>query len=168
MTKFEKVSYEQYVRGVYDIGPQYSMFEAGYGEEWEDIILPKRATKHSAGYDFFAPYSITILPGCAGVIYTGIRVMIPDDMFLAIYPRSSLGIKRQVTLANTVGIIDADYYHADNEGHIVVKLINNGANTVIIKKGQAFAQGIFQKYYTTDDDSASGTRTGGIGSTDNT
>ena len=172
MTKFEKVSYKQYIS---DLGfdpreKQMSIFDEALEyvmrKEYDEIILPHRSTQCSAGYDFFAPYDVSIAPGDSCTIYSGIRVIMPPDRFLAVYPRSGLGIKYRVTLANSTGIIDADYKDANNEGHIIIKLVNDGTRTVDIRKGSAFAQGIFQAYFLTDDDAAFGKRTGGLGSTD--
>jgi len=90
-----------------------------------------------------------------------------DDEYLAIYIRSSIGTKYMVRMCNQVGIIDADYYNnIDNEGHIWIKLQNHGDKDYIIKKGDAFAQGIIMKYLVCDDDNSLGDRIGGIGSTD--
>lgn len=133
---------------------------------YEDIILPKRATKGSAGYDFFAPNEVQLKPNETAKIPTGIRVKIDEGWVLKVYPRSSLGFKYRLTLDNTVGIIDSDYYNADNEGHIFIKVTNLGDKNLVIQKGMAFAQGIFVEYGVTYDDCVCEQRTGGIGSTD--
>jgi len=153
IAKFEKVSVTQF-DGVAPISA------------YEEIILPKRATSGSAGYDFFAPASFNVAPGKTVKVATGIRVKIDEGWVLKIYPRSSLGFKYRLTLNNTVGIIDSDYCFADNEGHIFIKLTNCGDLPLTIEKGQAFAQGIFVEYGITVDDDACGVRTGGFGSTD--
>ena len=132
---------------------------------YDDIKLPKRATKGSAGYDFYAPFDFTLLPGKTIKIPTGIRCKIDDGFVLKIYPRSSFGFKYRATLDNTVGIIDSDYFNADNEGHIFVKITNNGEKTLNVCTGDAFCQGIFVEYFLTCDDDATEIRTGGIGST---
>lgn len=134
---------------------------------YEAIKLPKRATKDSAGYDFFTPFSFHINPGQSIVIPTGIRTRIDEGWVLQIYPRSGLGFKYRVQLANTVGIIDGDYFNAENEGHIMIKITNDckKPKTLILESGQAFAQGIFHEYGITVDDDADGLRTGGFGST---
>ena len=134
---------------------------------YEDIKLPCRATSGSAGYDFFAPYDITLRPNETAKIPTGIRVRIDDGWVLSIYPRSGLGFKYRLQLNNTVGIIDSDYYRSDNEGHIFIKITNdtNEGKTVEIPAGTAFAQGIFTEYGITVDDEATGVRNGGMGST---
>ena len=153
IAKFYKVSETEYLKN-------------GTAETYSDILLPKRATKHSAGYDFFAPESFTLSPNQTIKIATGIRVKIADGWVLKIYPRSSLGFKFRLSLDNTVGIIDGDYFNADNEGHIFVKMTNNGNKELTVEKGTAFAQGVFVEYGITEDDECETTRHGGIGSTD--
>lgn len=138
----------------------------GTKEDYDGIILPRRATSGSAGYDFFAPHSFSLKSGETAKIATGIRVKIDDGWVLKIYPRSSLGFKYRLTLDNTVGIIDSDYYFADNEGHIFIKMTNCGDKDLTVEKGKAFAQGIFIEYGITVDDDCTATRTGGLGSTD--
>ncbi len=133
---------------------------------YSDIILPKRATKGSAGYDFFAPYAFSLEPNQTAKIPTGVRVRIDDGWVLKVYPRSSLGFKYRLTLNNTVGIIDSDYFYADNEGHIFIKITNCGDKPLSVAKGGAFAQGVFVEYGITIDDECEIERTGGIGSTD--
>lgn len=80
--------------------------------------------------------------------------------------RSSVGFKYHTILSNVTGVIDADYVNANNEGHIFVKLVNHGDKDFVVNAGDDVVQGIFMKYDITDDDAASGDRTGGIGSTD--
>ncbi len=153
IAKFEKVSLNQYLLD-------------GIKEDYENIILPRRATSGSAGYDFFSPIPFTLNPGETIKVPTGIRAKIEDGWVLKIYPRSSLGFKYRLTLNNTVGIIDSDYYFAENEGHIFIKITNCGEKVLEIEKGKAFAQGIFLEYGITYDDEATASRTGGMGSTD--
>lgn len=150
---FEKVSQSQFEKDCPD-------FKA-----YDDIILPKRATKGSAGYDFFAPFDFSLKAHETIKIPTGIRVIIDEGYLLQIFPRSSLGFKYRLQLDNTVGIIDSDYYHAKNEGHIMIKMTNNSEEEINIRKGEAFAQGIFTEYGITYDDEASEERVGGFGST---
>ena len=140
--------------------------KSGGEEEYLNVSLPKRATSGSAGYDFFAPKGYTLLPGETVKIPTGIRVKIDDGWVLTIFPRSSLGFKYKLRLDNTVGIIDSDYYYAENEGHIFIKLTNCGDKPLTIEKGKAFAQGVFLEYGVTYDDDSDGVRTCGFGSTD--
>ena len=86
------------------------------------------------------------------------------------YPRSGLGFKTGIHMANTCGIIDADYYNADNEGHIMIKLVNDSSLSDIVKfeAGDAFCQGIFVQFGVTYDDNEydKGIRKNGFGSTD--
>ncbi len=138
----------------------------GTKEEYSNIILPKRATSGSAGYDFFAPKTFTLNAGETIKIATGVRVQIDEGWALKIYPRSSLGFKYRLTLNNTVGIIDSDYFFADNEGHIFIKMTNCGNSPITVERGKAFAQGVFVEYGITVDDECDACRTGGIGSTD--
>lgn len=134
---------------------------------YESIRLPRRATAGSAGYDFFAPTDIVLAPGETIKIPTGIRAQMEQEWVLKVYPRSGLGFKYRLQMNNTVGIIDSDYYYSDNEGHIFMKIMNDGreGKTVEIKAGEGFAQGIFLEYGITVDDDASEKRNGGFGST---
>ena len=136
-------------------------------EHYGDIKLPRRATVGSAGYDFFAPYDLTLDPNQTVTVPTGIRVKMDEGWVLMLFPRSGLGFKYRLTFDNTVGIIDSDYYFSDNEGHIYIKL-TNGEKPLSIKKGEAFAQGVFVPYGVTVDDNTASTRNGGFGSTDRT
>ncbi len=160
IAKFEKVSLSQFKND----------WEYGNAEEvYESIKLPKRATVGSAGYDFFAPIDITLLPNQTIKVPTGIRAKIDEEWVLKLYPRSGLGFKFRLQLNNTVGIIDSDYYYSDNEGHIFCKLTNdtNEDKTVTIKAGEGMFQGIFVEYGITVDDDATDIRNGGFGSTSN-
>ena len=131
-----------------------------------DIPLPRRATKGSAGYDFFAPETFSLDKGETIKIATGIRAKVQNGFVLMIFPRSGLGFKYRLTLDNTVGIIDSDYFNADNEGHIFIKMTNCGDKPLTVEKGKAFAQGVFLPFGITVDDVCEKTRTGGFGSTD--
>ena len=165
IAKFEKVSFEQFKKDYIDCFNEED--ELKIKEIYDSIKLPKRATKGSAGYDFYSPVSFTLKPCETIKIPTGIRVKIDDGWFLANFPRSGLGFKYRLQLNNTVGIIDADYYNALNEGHIMIKVTNNSLEnkTLELKKGDAFAQGIFMIYGITCDDETNEIRTGGFGST---
>lgn len=145
--------------------PQYS--EAEISGMYEALELPRRATKGSAGYDFFAPFRFSLPPGETIRIPTGIRVKIDENWVLKLYPRSGLGFRYRLQMNNTVGIIDSDYYNSDNEGHIFIKMTNdtNEGKTVDVMQGTGFAQGIFIEYGITVDDEAEGIRNGGLGST---
>lgn len=165
VAKFEKVSYEQFLKDWLDTFGTCS--ETRVKEIYDSIALPKRATTGSAGYDFFAPIKLTIEPGKTIKVPTGIRVKMLSDWVLSIYPRSSLGFKFRLQLNNTVGIIDSDYYNSSNEGHMFIKVTNdtNENKTVEVEAGQGFAQGIFTQYGVTYDDDCEGVRDGGFGST---
>lgn len=136
-------------------------------EAYLNIRLPERATIGSAGYDFVSPVGFCLHPGESILIPTGIRCRLATNWVLKIYPRSGLGFKYRVQLNNTVGIIDSDYYYSDNEGHIKVKITNDSKDVkdLVISAGDKFCQGIFVEYGITVDDSCSGIRNGGFGST---
>lgn len=163
IAKFHKVSFEQFAEGFADYSTDLALVRKIY----DGIRLPKRATAGSAGYDFFAPFSITLAPGETMKIPTGIRCEMDYDWVLKLYPRSGLGFKYRLQLNNTVGIIDADYFASDNEGHIMAKITNdtNENKTVEIPAGTGFMQGIFVEYGITMDDEATEIRNGGFGST---
>ncbi len=155
MRKFEVISINQFNKDFKDIDTNY-----------EDIIIPKKSTKFSAGYDFYMPYDLTIKKDEVVLIPTGIKVILNSDEFLGIYIRSSLGFKYNLRMCNQVGIIDSDYYNnTSNEGHIFVKLKNEGDNDIILKKYDRYVQGIIQKYYIVDNEKEiEDIRVGGIGS----
>ena len=163
IAKFHKVSFEQFAEGFAD----YSKDLAVVRKIYDSIKLPKRATKGSAGYDFFAPVGIVLAPGETMKVPTGIRCEMEYDWVLKLYPRSGLGFKYRLQLNNTVGVIDADYFYSDNEGHIFAKITNdsNEGKTVEIPAGTGFIQGIFLEYGITVDDDATEIRNGGFGST---
>ena len=165
IAEFKKISKEQFLADGARHLPNYS--EAELSQMYEDIRQPKRATSGSAGYDFYAPYAFKLEAGESIKIPTGIRVLLDNDKFLAIYPRSGLGFKYRLQLDNTLGIIDSDYSGSDNEGHIFAKITNDTheGKTVLVKAGEAFAQGIIQQYFMIEDDDADGIRNGGFGST---
>ncbi len=129
-----------------------------------DIPLPKRATSGSAGYDFICPLDVHLAPGEAATIPTGIRCEMQSGWVLMIFPRSGLGFKHQVHLANTVGVIDSDYFHAANEGHIMVRIVN-GPKELHIARGERFCQGVFLPYGLAEEDEVLTGRAGGFGST---
>lgn len=139
----------------------------GTGVKYGNLKLPKRGTKKSAGYDIFAPFTITLEPEEEIKVPTGIEAYMLDDEVLKVFPRSGHGFKFYIRLANTVGIIDADYIESDNEGHIWVKLRNEGDKLCVIEAGTGMCQVMFQKYLLADgDDFVIGEqRNGGFGST---
>ena len=131
----------------------------------DEIPLPSRATAGSAGYDFICPADVTLQPGDAITIATGIRCEMQPGWVLMLFPRSGLGFKHQVRLANTVGVIDADYFHAANEGHIMVRIVNGSDHAVSIAKGERFCQGVFLPHGLAEEDEVLADREGGFGST---
>lgn len=137
---------------------------------YDELKLPRRGSSGSAGYDFFSPLNFELKPGESIQIPTGVRVRMREGWVLTIYPRSGQGFKYRLQMYNTVGVIDADYFGAENEGHIQIKIIN--ANTegriLRVRAGEAFAQGVFLPFGITEDDDATARRTGGFGSTDRT
>lgn len=165
IAQFFKVSEENFLDSMREEFPLYS--EEDIRDMYESLALPKRATKGSAGYDFFTPFAFRLQPGETVKIPTGVRVKMEEDWVLKIYPRSGLGFKYRLQLNNTVGIIDSDYFNSDNEGHIFIKMTNdsNEGKTVEVAKASGFAQGIFLEYGITVDDDAEGVRNGGFGST---
>lgn len=132
-----------------------------------DIKIPKRSTKSSAGYDICTPIKIVIpANGISEAIQTDIKAYMLEDEVLEIYPRSSLGFKKNLMLINTVGIIDSDYYsNSQNDGNIGLKLKNLSDKEVVIESGEKILQGIFKKYLKVDNDNATEERVGGVGST---
>ena len=161
IAKFEKVSKHQFAEAM--LNTFGNIFTANI----DDVSLPVRATSGSAGYDFVSPISFELAAGESIKVPTGIRVNIREGWWLAIVPRSSLGFKYRMQLDNTVGVVDSDYYHSDNEGHIFAKVINDSRQkkNVFIAKGGSFIQGILLPYGISYDDAADGIRNGGFGST---
>lgn len=145
-------------------------FEVAKGFEDKEINLPIRKTKYSAGYDIEAAEDVIIPSFKKGInptlIKTGIKAYMQDDEVLYLYNRSSNPKKKGLILANSVGVIDKDYYgNPDNDGHIMFAFYNIKDEDIEIKKGEAIGQAVFQKYLVVDDDNAEGERLGGFGST---
>ena len=156
MRKFEKISYEEFKKSVSD-----------EKELYDSIILPKRSTKNSCGYDIMSVSSGTIMPHESMIFKTGIKAMMNSDEVLYIYSRSGQGFRNDVSLSNSVGLIDADYYNnLSNEGHIMIKLINHGDKEYVVNVGDRIAQGVFMKYLLVDnEEEINNIREGGFGST---
>jgi len=163
VASFEKVSFEQFKNDVKKQLPFLN--EAEISDAYKELSLPKRGSTAAAGYDFVAPYDCVLEAGAHLLFPSGTRAKIENDYFLMIVPRSSLGLKYQLMLMNTTGIIDADYYYADNEGHIMFPLINRGDKDLVIKRGDRLVQGIFLKYYLAQEEEVLTKRSGGFGST---
>ena len=145
-------------------------FEVAKGFEDKGIKLPVRKTKYSAGYDIEAAEDVVVPSFKKGMnptlVKTGIKAYMQDDEVLILANRSSNPKKKGLILANSIGVIDKDYYgNPDNDGHIMFAFYNIKDEDVEIKKGDCIGQGIFQKYLVTDDDIATGERLGGFGST---
>ena len=132
------------------------------------VNLPVRATAGAAGYDFECGCDTEVAPHSIALIPTGIKCQIDDGYYLQLALRSSTPKKKGLMLANSIGIIDSDYWGpdgAENEGHIMFQVYNFTDNPVIIEAGERIGQGVFMRYFKTDDDIATGFRTGGFGST---
>ena len=169
---FEKVSYKQFESDVLE--NMIDIFGHTINKDYiplfyDKITLPRRATKDSAGYDFFFPFpSRSLQSGSAIHIPTGIKVKIPEGWWLGLFPKSSLGISYRVQMDDTIAVIDGDYYNcAMNEGHICVKLANNDRNKRLLRidTGDSYCQGIFLPYGISKDDNVTRIREGGLGST---
>lgn len=196
--EFMKVSEKQFIEDAkkcFNIGDNEKHPLEIFHRYYEEIKLPTRATAGSMGYDFYSPFNFNIIKGDWVTIPTGIRVKLPQNTGLILFPRSGQGFKYHISLANTAGVIDSDYFNADNEGHIMIKLVNNGLNQMDILKtysledelnfwlydneeatkkdngmfkcvrGTAIAQGIILPYLVAVGDNVTTKRTGGFGST---
>jgi len=147
-------------------------FEICKGFEDKNINLPVRKTAHSAGYDIECAEDTVVPKFVPGInptlIPTGLKAYMGDDEVLYLYNRSSNPKKKGLILANSVGVVDSDYYgNPDNDGHIMFAFYNNKDEDIVIKKGEAIGQGVFAQYLVCDGDRADGVRQGGFGSTDN-
>ncbi len=154
--RFEKISFQQFQKDIADDMELYS-----------NHVLPRRMTKHSAGYDFTSIVDVVLQPHEIKKIPTGIKAMMNPDEVLLLFVRSSMGFRYNVRMVNQVGVIDQDYYNnIDNEGHIFIKLQNEGDVPFEIKIGDRIAQGVFTKYLTVDDEEEiQQQRDGGVGFT---
>ena len=143
-------------------------FEIAKGFEARGVIIPQRKTSKSAGYDIVAliDEDVYLTPGQSVNLATGLKACMEDDEVMLLFIRSSLGIKKGITLSNSCAVIDADYYsNPDNDGHFILNVINTSNEVQCIPARSRVAQAIFVKYLTVDYDKAIGERTGGIGST---
>lgn len=155
MRKFEKISFDQFQKDI-----------KNNQELYEEYLLPVRNTQNSAGYDFYAIEDILIPAGAQIKVPTGIKASMYPNEVLFIIIRSSFGIKKNIRLANQVGVIDADYYNnIDNEGHIWIVLENTG-DDYLLRKNEHFAQGVFIPYLICEEEQTITTvREGAFGST---
>lgn len=181
IAKFEKVSFDQFFKDWTDTFYEDKLEEDSdiYGEGWnkerlaireiyDSIKLPQRATKGSAGYDFFTPIGFALMPNKTIKIPTGIRCKMKKSYGLFLMPRSGLGFKFREQLDNTIGLIDSDYYNSDNEGHIFAKITNGSLDSnkaLMVGEGEGFIQGVFLPFGLTKNDKVSTKRNGGFGST---
>lgn len=138
---FKKVSYEQFEK---DMIAQFghSNFENDrklIKKIWENLQPPKRSTVGSAGYDFKAPFNFSLIQGGSIIIPTGYRCFLNSDEVLLIYPRSGQGFKHRLSICNTVGVIDSDYTEADNEGHVMIKLVYDGVSRPIYNPNTTYS-----------------------------
>ena len=153
---YDMVAAEDIIVPSYNNQMRDLMFEFSYNNEYEnpltidEISVLTKKTKAKP----------TLVP-------TGMKCKLDPDTYLELSVRSSSPLKSWLMLANSVGIIDSDYYNnPDNEGHIYFQMINLSPFDILIRKGEALGQGIIKRYEITDDDVATGERTGGFGSTD--
>ena len=131
-----------------------------------DIQLPVRSTQDSAGYDFCLTVDTVIKPQETVVVFSDVKSYMQPNEVLMLFVRSSIGIKKNIVLANGTGIIDADYYsNPSNDGNIGLALFNQSNETVELKAGERVAQGIFVPFLVADNGNTNNVRQGGTGST---
>ena len=142
MRYFEKISFEQFKKDVSDDKNLYN-----------EYTLPRRDTEYAAGYDFKALFDYTLNPGEIKKIPTGIKANMEGDEVLLLVDRSSMGFRFNVRMCNQIGVIDKDYYNnKDNEGHIWIRIQNEGDKPYSVKKGEGMIQGMFMKYLKIDNE----------------
>ena len=156
IARFDRVSPEQYRRDAATFRQVMPV---------EEIPLPRRATRGSAGYDFICPVEAEILPGQTVTIPTGLRAFIQPGWVLICCPRSSMGRKWGMRLANTIGVVDSDYVNADNEGHMLLMVVNGGDKPFVLHPGDRFCQGLFLPFGLAEEEEVTAERHGGYGST---
>lgn len=165
VAEFDKVSLHEFLEA-YEKNSKHILLEESPEDIYDQITLPCRATSGSAGYDFCSTVKVRLFPGQFVTFPTGIKCRMDPGWTLMIFPRSGLGFKYRAVLANTVGIIDSDYYgNEKNEGHIMMKICNNGDHILDIDIGDRIAQGIFVPFGITKNDNVDAVRNGGFGST---
>lgn len=132
----------------------------------QEILLPLRGSRFSAGYDLYSNETIEIQPGKQYLFWMDVKAYMNEGEVLELYPRSSIGINKGLNLANTVGIIDMDYYqNVKNDGNLGVCLKNTSSVPVVVEKGERIAQAIFKEFLVSDNCNSEEERKGGIGST---
>lgn len=132
-----------------------------------EIVLPKRATKNAAGYDFYSPEELVIPAGETALIWTDVKATFGEREVLILCVPSGMG-KRGIMLANNIGIIESDYYNnISNNGNLGFRLYNFGSEPYTVKINEKIGQGVFTTFLTVDDEEeVTSVRTGGYGSTD--
>lgn len=170
---FEKVSFEKFIEDCRKYMSNLTESDEYYRRYYDSLALPRRSTPGSAGYDFGFPLDkISIAPKSSVIIPTGIKVRIDaPDYYLKVVPKSGLSRRYRTEIVGTEGIIDADYYYSDAEGHIMIQLVNNNDESKVLKleNNTKFCQGIFSEYGTIiGDDPIHNERVGGFGSTGET
>ena len=167
VAKFEKVSWGEFLKdyvNTFGVGKTIDMNVVR--NIYDNIKIPQRKTKYSAGHDISIPFEIALSSGSKMMIPTGIRCRIDEDYVMLIAPRSSLGIKKGLRLNNTLAVIDSDYYmNPDNEGHIFISVVNGGRDVIKFKAGDNIVQAMFVPYGVADEEEILEKRVGGIGST---
>lgn len=168
IAKFYKVSFDQFLKDwvdTFNLDSNNVETVIEVRKVWDSIKLPRRKTKYSAGHDISIPFDAVVAPNETLKIPTGLRCKMDEDYVMLIFPRSSLGIKKNMYITNTIPVIDSDYFEADNEGHIFLCVKNGGDNILELKNGDAIVQSVFLPYGITDDEVVLKKRVGGIGST---
>ena len=165
IARFYIVSEKQFVA---DAGNALDISDSAAGEAFKHVLIPRRATAGSAGYDFYSPVDIELEAGQSILIPTGIKARMEAGWVLLLFPRSGLGFKYRFQLDNSVGVIDRDYFdNPKNEGHIMAKMTNDSreGKVLSVKAGQAFMQGVFVPFGTAQEEEVTAQLQGGMGST---
>lgn len=174
IARFEKISFEQFEKDMQDLVQEGIVAAEDLKSIYDNIKLPKRATKKSVGHDFWLPFNIALYSDEEIIIPTGIKCFFYEDMdelySLDLYPRSGQGFVYKIQIKNTVGIIDMDFYgNIKTEGHIKVALFNDGDKKFILEAGKGFCQGLFHEAFIAagnHEEDIDTERIGGTGSSD--
>ncbi len=162
VAEFKKVSFEQFYDSWINT---FNNTKDEVKEIYNNIKIPKRATKGSAGHDISIPFDVNIASGDMLKIPTGIRCKMNEGYVMLVFPRSSLGIKNGLRILNTIPVIDSDYFYADNEGHIFICIKNDSNKVMKLKQGDNIVQAVFIPFGVADNEDVLIERKGGIGST---